>query len=75
MSYHSHQRRSEVWTIIEGTGQVVLDGQTLEVHAGSVVTLSVGCRHTIIALTELTLMEIQIGKDIKTEDKQVFQLD
>lgn len=75
MSFHSHQRRSEVWTIIEGTGQVVLDGQTLEVHAGSVVTLSVGCRHTIIALTELTLMEIQIGKDIKTEDKQVFQLD
>lgn len=75
MRYHSHQRRSEVWTIIEGTGQVILDGQTLEVHAGSVVTLSVGCRHTIIALTELTLMEIQIGKDIKAEDKQVFQLD
>ena len=75
MRYHSHQSRAEVWTIIEGTGRVVLDGQTLEVHAGSVISLPVGCRHTIIAKTELKLMEIQMGKDITIEDKQKFHLD
>ena len=75
MQYHSHQRRDEVWNIIEGVGLVVLDGRTLEVHAGSVVSLPAGCRHAIIAKTELTVIEIQTGKDITEQDKQEFQLE
>ena len=33
------------------------------------------CRHTVIAETELKLIEVQIGKDISVEDKQKFDLE
>jgi mannose-1-phosphate guanylyltransferase len=75
MQYHSHQRRNEVWNIVEGVGHVVLDGRTLQVHAGSVVSLPAGCRHTISAKTDLTVIEIQTGKDLTEQDKQDFQLE
>lgn len=26
INYHSHERRTEVWTVISGTGHVVIDG-------------------------------------------------
>ena len=27
MNYHSHDRRDEVWTVISGSGRVVIDGE------------------------------------------------
>jgi mannose-1-phosphate guanylyltransferase len=45
-----------------------------EVHAGDVVTMQAGCRHTIIAETELKLIEVQLGKEINVHDKQKFRL-
>ena len=54
MNYHSHERRDEVWTIISGEGRTIVDGMEQPVKAGDVVTMQAGCRHTIIADTELT---------------------
>lgn len=73
MNYHSHERRDEVWTIIEGTGQVVLDGVQKPVKAGDVVSMKAGCRHTLIADTELKAIEVQTGRDISVHDKQKFE--
>lgn len=75
MNYHSHQFRDEVWTVISGTGHVVIDGEKRPVHAGDVVTMKTGCRHTILADTELKVIEVQIGKEISVHDKQKFPLD
>lgn len=75
MNYHSHKRRDEVWTIISGNGIVVVDGMEQEVTAGDVVTMEAGCRHTIFALTELKLIEVQLGKDISIDDKQKYEWD
>lgn len=72
MKYHSHTRRDEVWTIVSGTGTVILDGQSSRVHAGDVVKLQRGCKHTIIAETILKVIEVQIGDDIDVRDKEVF---
>ena len=44
------------------------------VKAGDVITMSAGCRHTVIADTELKLMEVQLGEDINVHDKQKFDL-
>lgn len=74
MKYHSHMRRDEVWTIVSGTGTVMIDDQTTKVHAGDVVKLPRGCRHTIIAETALNVIEVQIGEDIDVKDKEVFEL-
>lgn len=74
MNYHSHARRDEVWTVLSGRGTVIVDGERRTVAAGDVVTMPAGCRHTVIADTELKLMEVQIGQDISVHDKQKFDL-
>lgn len=75
MNYHSHNRRDEVWTVISGTGRTIVDGMEQPVQAGDVVTMQAGCRHTIIADTELKLIEVQLGKEISVHDKQKFPLE
>ena len=74
MKYHSHELRDEVWNIVSGTGIVTVDGMKNEVGAGDVITIQAGCRHTIEAKTRLSLIEVQIGKEIKADDKQVYKL-
>jgi len=75
MNYHSHERRDEMWTIISGKGYTIVDGMKQPVQAGDVVTMQAGCRHTIIAETELKIMEVQLGKEISVHDKQKFELE
>lgn len=75
MNYHSHERRDEVWTIIEGKGRTIVDGMEQNVTVGDVITMQAGCRHTIIADTELQLIEVQLGKEISADDKQKFKLE
>lgn len=75
MNYHSHSRRDEVWTVISGTGRTIVDGMEQPVQAGDVVTMQARCRHTIIADTELKLIEVQLGKEISVHDKQKFPLE
>lgn len=74
MNYHSHDRRDEVWTIISGTGRTYVDGMEQPVKAGDVVTMAAGCKHTIIADTELQLIEVQLGQDISVSDKHKYEL-
>ena len=75
MKYHCHCNRDEVWVVIEGTGKTIVDGMHQNVKAGDVITMSAGCRHTIVAETELKLIEVQLGKEISVEDKEVFELE
>lgn len=75
MNYHSHQRRDEVWVVISGQGKTIVDGMEQNVKAGDVITMAAGCRHTVIAETELKLIEVQLGKEINVHDKQKFELE
>ncbi len=75
MNYHSHKNRDEVWVVISGTGRTMVDGMEQSVHAGDVITMSAGCRHTVMADTELKLIEVQLGKDISVQDKEKFELE
>ena len=75
MNYHSHQHRDEVWTVISGNGKTIVDGMEQNVKAGDVITMAAGCRHTVIAETELKLIEVQLGKDIDVCDKKKFELE
>ena len=75
MNYHSHKNRDEVWVVILGEGRTVVDGMEQEVSVGDVITMQAGCRHTIIAKTELKLIEVQLGKEISVNDKQKYSLE
>ena len=74
MNYHSHGRRREVWTVISGKGRTVIDGVQQPVKAGDVVELPAGCKHTILADTEIKLIEVQLGKEISVNDKKKYDL-
>ena len=75
MNYHSHRNRDEVWVVISGSGKTIVDGFEQAVKTGDVITMSAGCRHTVMAETELKLIEVQLGADINVHDKQKFALE
>ena len=52
-----------------------MDGMVQNVHPGDVITVEAGCKHTLIADTELKAVEVQIGKEISVHDKQKRVLD
>ena len=75
MDSHSHDSRNEVWNILYGEGTVVVDGMETPVKPGDVITMAAGCRHTIIAKTEIRLIELQIGDDINVHDKHKYEFE
>lgn len=75
MNYHSHDRRDEVWTIISGKGKTVVDGMEQPVTVGDVITMEAGCKHTVIAETELQLIEVQLGSQISVADKHKYEME
>lgn len=74
MNYHSHKNRDEVWVVLSGTGKTVVDGKEQKVKAGDVIIMKAECKHTVVADTELKLIEVQLGKDITVTDKQKFDM-
>lgn len=74
MHYHSHEYRDEVWNVVSGTGRAIIDGKEQKVGPGDVVRMAAGCKHTIIAETELNVIEVQLGKNISVEDKTKYDL-
>lgn len=75
MNYHSHAKRDEVWTIIQGQGKTIVEGIGQYVNPGDVITIEAGCKHTIIAETDLKIIEVQLGKEISVHDKEKFELE
>ena len=75
MNYHSHDRRDEVWTVVSGKGRAIVDGEERAIKPGDVITLPVGCCHTVIAETDMKIIEVQLGQDITVHDKNKHELD
>ena len=74
MNYHSHQERDEVWVVISGVGETIVDGERRDVAPGDVILLKANQRHTVRAITELKLIEVQLGRDITVSDKQKYPM-
>lgn len=74
MNYHSHEHRDEVWTVISGNGIAIVDGIKTSVKPGDVITMKAGSKHTMVAETDLHVIEVQIGKEISVHDKKKYDL-
>lgn len=72
MSYHSHELRNEVWTVISGTGTTLVDGMEQTLHPGDVISIAAGCKHTLSAITDMRIVEVQVGTEISRNDKIVY---
>lgn len=69
LSYHSHNYRNEIWTVVAGNGIAIIDDDKQELKVGDTVIIAAGCKHMIIVNDKLSLLETQIGKYIDVTDK------
>lgn len=74
MSYHMHNEREEVWTVVSGRGKAIVDGMEQILHTGDVITIAAGCKHTVEAITALDMIEVQLGEEINASDKVKFPM-
>lgn len=73
ISYQSHNMRDEIWTIVDGTGELLMDGKTRIVERGDVAHILKGQKHALRALTTLHFIEVQIGSELVEEDIQRYE--
>jgi mannose-1-phosphate guanylyltransferase len=75
MNYHSHEKRDEIWAVISGSGKTIVDGMEQPIKPGDVVTMTAGCKHTVIAGDSgLQLIEVQLGDSISVQDKHKYEM-
>ena len=75
LNYHSHELRREAWTVLTGTGRVVIGDRESRIGPGDTVNIPVGEAHTLIAETDMQVIEVQIGAEITYEDKQILNME
>ena len=75
ISYQRHQHRSEIWTFVDGTGQLILDGEIKPVTRGEMAFIKPGTKHAIKADTELHIIEVQVGDELTEEDIERLEWD
>ena len=68
ISYQRHKKRTEMWTFTEGDGELIIDGTVTKVTRGDTVVIRPGVKHAIKALSELHIIEVQIGDELTEED-------
>ncbi|MCM2675846.1 sugar phosphate nucleotidyltransferase [Alkalicoccobacillus plakortidis] len=67
-SYQVHHRRSEVWTIIQGEAECVLNERIIPLKAGDVLQIPSGVKHAIRAISNVELIEVQSGLELMEQD-------
>lgn len=75
MSYHTHHERQEICTIISGRGKIIIDDMERILEIGDTVKIEIGCKHSIEAITDLEIIEIQFGDNLSVKDKKKFSLE
>ena len=77
ISYQSHARREERWTIVRGQGEVTLNDQVIQVQAGTSIHIPVGAKHRIrnTGTDSIEFIEVQIGSYLGEDDIQRFNDD
>lgn len=68
ISYQRHFHRMEIWTFTEGTGELIIDDKARKVSRGDTIIIHQGMKHAIKGITELHIIEVQIGDELTEED-------
>ncbi|MED4588165.1 sugar phosphate nucleotidyltransferase [Priestia flexa] len=68
LSYQLHDYRDEVWTIIKGEGEFILNDELRTVKPGDILQVKAGEKHAIKATTDLEIIEVQTGTQLIEED-------
>lgn len=68
LSYQKHNHRAEMWTFVKGEGIMVLDGVERKVTRGDIAYIKPRMMHGLKAITELHIIEVQLGDELLEED-------
>ena len=69
-SYQYHFKRSEIWVLTKGVGQLTLDDEQSDVKTGDVIYVPTEARHQIrnSGSEDLHFIEIQLGEYFGEDD-------
>ncbi len=77
LSLQTHAKRSEIWVIVQGTGEVVLGDKEKSVHVGDVIKIEIGQKHRMrnTSEKELIFIETQLGEYLGEDDIRRYEDD
>jgi len=77
LSYQSHTKRNESWTLIKGKALVTLDGKELRLNVGDQVLVPLGAKHRIEnqGSEKMAFVEVQTGDYFGEDDIIRYQDD
>jgi mannose-1-phosphate guanylyltransferase len=75
ISYQIHRNREELWTFVDGEGELVIDNVQRTVKRGDVALIKAGQLHAVRATTDLKIIEVQTGTRLVEEDIERFEWD
>ncbi len=75
ISYQKHFQRDEIWTIVDGEGDLLVDDVIRHVKRGDVAYIRKGQKHALKASEDMDLqfIEVQIGPELIEDDIERFE--
>ncbi|MBR5595792.1 MAG: cupin domain-containing protein [Lachnospiraceae bacterium] len=67
-SYHYHTERDEIWTILSGKGELILEGNKIALEAGKAICIRKNQKHAIKAFSDFEYIEMHVGKSVGNDD-------
>ncbi|UNK18770.1 mannose-1-phosphate guanylyltransferase [Paenibacillus sp. N3/727] len=68
LSYQYHMLRSEVWTVVSGQGEMILNDDIRKIKEGDVIVIPIEAKHSLRAITEIEIIEVQTGSELIEDD-------
>lgn len=70
LSYQTHARRSERWTVAKGEALVTLDGKDIRLPLGAMLEIPLGAAHRLTnpGTEDLIIVEVQLGDYLGEDD-------
>lgn len=62
-NYQSNNEMKLIWAFTEGIGEIIMDDIVKEIKCGEVAIINPGMKYAVKGITELHIIEIQIGND------------
>ena len=67
-SYHFHKERDEIWTILNGSGELILEGNKIALSPGKAICIRKNQRHAVKAFRNFEYIEIHVGTAVGNND-------
>ncbi len=71
--YQLHHYKDEVITVVNGSGEFVINGCLMKLSYGDTICIRRGQKHTMRAIEDLQMICVQIGEEISEEDVEVYE--